>query len=139
MKFLLLFFVVYLSCSSEGRVAFEERFDTTVAPDTQKSQELRMECKLRSLQGDPFPSVIVRWQRAVHRFTWDSNGEVMFERNFKQASQSHSYPSSGGLSGDTTTARPSDPFRDAVVISDQYTWDDIVNSFTLDCKRPMPY
>lgn len=132
MKLLLALFVLFYSNASEARIASEEG----VTPILQDRPKIQLECKLRSLEGDPYPSVVVKWLGENQRLTWNSKGEVTFERNFKLPSASHSYPSSGGLSGDSTTAKTTDPFADSEVVSDDNVWEDIVTWFTTKCTRP---
>lgn len=118
---------------SESR-SIQESGTTTQLQDKPK---LHLECTYRRLQGDPYPSIVVRWLGEMQRLTWDSNGDMKFDRSFKLPPvQSHSYPPSSGLSGDSTTAKPFDPFENAPIIADYYTWDDILDSFVQDCKKP---
>lgn len=123
--FIILLLTIY---SSDGRTVPDE-----VIPE---NPALSFDCHFRTLQGgDPYPSVVVKWQNEVQRLTWNSDGEAIFERNYKQPISSHSYPSSSGLSGDGTTTTVN-PFVDAPVIPDNYTWDDIFNKFVKMCRKP---
>lgn len=99
--------------------------------------KLQLQCNFKRLQGDPYPSIVIKWFGELQRLTWDSQGDVKVDRSFKlPPMQSHSYPPSSGLSGDKTTAKPFDPFENAPIVSDHYTWDDILDSFVKDCKKP---
>lgn len=131
MKYSVLIFVLLAYSESKS---IQENDSKLVIQDKPK---LQLECTFRGLQGDPYPSIVVRWLGEMQRLTWDSNGDVKFDRSFKlPPMQSHSYPSSGGLSGDTTTAKPFNPFENAPIVADYYTWDDILESFVKDCKKP---
>lgn len=112
--------------------------ENTTKSVLQDKPKLQLECTFRSLQGDPYPSIVVKWLGEMQRLTWDSKGDVIFDRSFKlPPMQSHSYPSSSsGLSGDGTTSKPFDPYENAPIIADHYTWDDILDSFVKDCKKP---
>lgn len=115
--------------------------DSRTVPDDGHGQilenpALTFDCHFRTLQGgDPYPSVVVRWQKDVQRLTWNMGGEAIFERNYKQPMTSHSYPSSNGLSGDAATTTV-DPFADAPVIPDHFSWDEIYSTFVKLCRRP---
>ncbi|PZC72037.1 hypothetical protein B5X24_HaOG211987 [Helicoverpa armigera] len=113
--------------------------DSIVVPDRTDVKErapLSYTCKFRTLQGgDAYPSVVVRWHGQIQRMTWDSAGEVTYEQNYVYPAAFHVYPSSDGLSGGSAQA-PTDPFPDAPVIPDEYVFEDIVESFKRDCKRP---
>ncbi|KAF9416223.1 hypothetical protein HW555_006382 [Spodoptera exigua] len=130
---LLLLFVLELC---EGRVA--QQTETIAVPENSHAKDLplKFECKFRTLQGgDAYPSVVVRWHGQIQRMTWNSAGEVTFEQNYVYPVAFHVYPSSNGLSGGSESA-PTDPFFDAPVISDSYSFDDIVASFKTNCVRP---
>lgn len=123
----------------DARVASSE---TDVIPNVntnvKEREPLHYPCIFRTLQsGDSYPSVVVRWQNQVQRLTWNSNGDVKLDQNYKQPVISFSYPPSGGLSGDggepTTTAKP---FADAPVVPDGYIAQDIVDWFSKECVRP---
>lgn len=131
MKYSILIFVLLAYSESKS---IQENDTKSVLQDKPK---LQLECNFKSLQGDPYPSVVVRWSGEMQRLTWDSKGYVKFDRSFKlPPMQSHSYPSSSGLSGDKTTAKPFDPFENAPIIADYFTSDDILDSFVKDCKKP---
>lgn len=137
MKLLLPVLVLIITELSEGRVATSE---TDVKPlpvsDVKDRTPLNFPCKFRTLQGgDPYPSVVVRWQGKIQRLTWGQDGQISYEQNYIYPTQSHAYPSSGGLSGDSGTTY-SDPFGDASVVPDDYLFGDIVAWFSRDCKRP---
>lgn len=115
-----------------------QQTETIVVPESSdvKNPPLQFECKFRTLQGgDAYPSVVVRWNGQIQRMTWNSAGEVTYEQNYVYPVAFHVYPSSDGLSGGSSSA-PTDPFFDAPVISDAYTFDDIVASFKSNCVRP---
>lgn len=132
MKYTILIFVL-LAYSESKSIQIE----TDTKPVLQDKPKLQLECNLKSLQGDPYPSIVIRWLGEMQKLTWDLKGDVKFERSFKlPPMQSHSYPSSSGLSGDSTTAKPFDPFENAPIIPDYYTVDDILDSFVKDCKKP---
>lgn len=136
MKYLFPLLLLFVFDLCEGRVA--QQTETIVVPESSdvKNPPLKFECKFRTLQGgDAYPSVVVRWNGQIQRMTWNSAGEVTYEQNYVYPVAFHVYPNSGGLSGGSSSA-PTDPFFDAPVISDDYTFDDIVASFKSNCVRP---
>lgn len=128
-----IFLFVLLAYNSESKSIQEN----DAKPLLEDKPKLQLECTFKRLQGDPYPSVVVRWLGEMQRLTWDSNGSVKFDSPFKlPPMQSHSYPPSSGLSGDSTTSKPFNPFENAPIIADYYSWDDILDSFVKDCKKP---
>lgn len=139
MKYLFPLFLLFTFELCAGRVAPGET-GTIVVPeqnDGKSKAPLNFECKFRTLKvGDAYPSVVVRWNGQIQRMTWNSAGEVTSEQNYVHpVAPSHSYPSSGGLSGGSVSA-PKDPFFDAPVIPEVYEFQDIVDSFKRNCVRP---
>lgn len=138
MKYLFPLIFLFVLCEGRPRVATS---DAEVKPagtsDAKVRPPLTFPCMFRTLQGgDAYPSVVVRWHGQIQRVTWNSNGEVTYDQNYVHPTQSHSYPSSSsGLSGDSGSSN-SDPFGDAFIVPDDYVFDDIVASFTQNCKRP---
>lgn len=136
MKVPILIFVLLSTKLCESRVASNEA-DVNTGQLQVESKRPTLACTLRTLNvGDPYPSVIVKWRDQVHALTWDSNRQEVIHENYKLPSVSHSYPSSGGLSGGGTVSAPRDPFGDATVLPDSYSSEDVVKFFREDCKRP---
>lgn len=136
MKFVpFLFLILHLS---EARVASSETsVGAIVTSEVKERPPLHYPCVFRSLPGDPYPSVIVRWQDQLQMFTWNSEGRARYKMNYKYPAvqQSHSYPS-GGLSGDGGAGTTAKPFSDVPVVPEYYVFDDIVQWFNKDCVRP---
>ncbi|XP_026759774.2 uncharacterized protein LOC113518937 [Galleria mellonella] len=126
MKIVLLISLLLLSQFVDSRVAsgetnIEEYDELTSVP-----------CVLRTLQGgDPFPSVVVKWQGELQRLTWNKDRSIRLDQNYKQPEVSHAYPT-GGLSGGQQTVVV-DPFRDAPVVPDSYKVEDIKEWFSKQC------
>lgn len=134
MKFLpILFLILHWS---EARVALSEKvIDAVFTSEAKERPPLHYPCTFRSLPGDPYPSVVLKFQNQVQRSTWDAEGKVKFDRNYEYpVQQSHSYPSGAPLSGGSgTTAKP---FSDVPIVPEGYIYDDIIQWFTKDCVRP---
>ncbi|KAM3966982.1 uncharacterized protein ACR2FA_011866 [Aphomia sociella] len=129
MKLLLVYTVFLLSQFTESRIASSE---TDLEID---QKEFNAPCIFRTLQGgDPYPSVVVKWQGQVQRLTWNSDRSIRLDSNYKQPSVTHSYPA-GGLSGGKQTA-VSDPFGDAPVVPETYTVEEIKEWFGKHCIVP---
>lgn len=133
MKHLLLIFL-YLH-SSECRVTSAEVELEQEAREAKELPLLNLPCTFRSLKSDdPYPSVVLKWNNKVPRFTWDSEGNVVSEEDYKHQAVSVSYPSSSGLSGGES--KPQDPFANADQVPDEYTWSDITEWFSSKCVKP---
>lgn len=135
--FLDLLFVLSLLRIGECRTASSEVDIVSAVTTVEKREPLRLACTFRTLKStEPYPSVVVKWHNQVQRFTWKANGDVTFEKDYKHEVVSHGYPTSGGLSGSAQTTTPSDPFANAPVAPDEYTWEDLVTWFQNSCSRP---
>ncbi|XP_059058683.1 uncharacterized protein LOC131852080 [Achroia grisella] len=128
--FIKLFSVLLLSQFVDSRVASGE-----IYIETESDELASIPCILRTLQGgDPFPSVVVKWQGQVQRLTWNQDRSIRLDENYNQPQVSHSYPT-GGLSGGGQT-EVTDPFQNAPVVPDSYKIQDIKDWFSKQCILP---
>ncbi|CAG9787152.1 unnamed protein product [Diatraea saccharalis] len=135
MKLVVLICLLY-SAICESRVAYSESDVQTGVADVTKEGPVKLQCTFRTLNGgDPYPSVIVRWHDRFHALTWDSEKKEVFRENYKHPTASHSYPGGSGLSGGESTVTQ-ELFNDATVVPDNFSQEDIIDSFRKDCVRP---
>ncbi|KAG6451282.1 hypothetical protein O3G_MSEX007033 [Manduca sexta] len=124
--------LLFLAHACECRVASSEESDSSSSEETTRPP-LNFPCIFRTLEGESYPSVVVRWRGELQKFAWYHGDDIVFSQDYKYKSASHSYPSSGGLSGGDVV---SDPFANAPVINKDYTLDEITAAFRNNCAKP---